>query len=323
MKAQNFLQINDSVILNIEKIIRTALESLSVLQPQQALSCSPVPGGDTHTAYRASTSQAHYFLKLSHEPPQSSLESMADVLASEHESLCTIDALFPNVYLPIVGFYRTEAWAALVMPYQNLSALTANNAHVLGGLLAKQHRITHSQFGWEMDNFIGSTPQLNQWQSEWPLFYAEQRLRPQLVLAMQQGASEELMTTGLALIDALPQFFVDYQPMPSLLHGDLWGGNAAACVPDAMTASNLAEACLFDPAPYFGDRETDLAMTELFGGFPETFYAAYQTAYPLDTGYQQRKPLYQLYHILNHYNLFGGHYQQQALTVMQGLLRVV
>ena len=111
--------------------------------------------------------------------------------------------------------------------------------------------------------------------------------------------------------DRLADFFPGYSPRPSLLHGDLWGGNFAYAD---------GEPVLFDPAVYFGDREADLAMTELFGGFPAAFYAAYREAWPLDPGYGVRKTLYNLYHVLNHYNLFGGSYADQAEAMATRLL---
>ena len=135
------------------------------------------------------------------------------------------------------------------------------------------------------------------------------RLRPQLRRAAAHG--RELQKRGESLAEKLPAFFLDYRPQASLLHGDLWHGNAALC----------AEApAVFDPAVYHGDRECDLAMTELFGGFPEAFYAAYREAWPLNEGYETRKTLYNLYHVLNHLNLFGSGYLRQAERMIDRLL---
>ena len=131
-------------------------------------------------------------------------------------------------------------------------------------------------------------------------------------LAGENGYGAQLQRPGERLLDALPAFFAGYLPQPSLLHGDLWGGNHAFLADGAPA--------IFDPAAYFGDREADLAMTELFGGYPADFYAAYRAAWPLDAGYAARRNLYNLYHILNHANLFGGGYAQQAEEMMQRLL---
>ena len=117
---------------------------------------------------------------------------------------------------------------------------------------------------------------------------------------------------GEKLLKNLERFFIGYEPKASLLHGDLWSGNYGYL--------NNGEPVIFDPAVYYGDRETDIAMTELFGGFPAEFYTAYNEAWPLDKGYQQRKNLYNLYHILNHFNLFGGGYAMQAENMMDQLL---
>ena len=167
-------------------------------------------------------------------------------------------------------------------------------------------------FGWPQNNFIGHTPQYNHWHSDWVSFYAQQRLQPQLNWAKQKAAPAQLIQLGQQLIEQLPKFFTHYNPQPSLLHGDLWAGNSAFL--------SHGEPILYDPACYYGDRETDLAMTELFGGFSDAFYDGYQQVFPLDKDYPQRRPLYQLYHLLNHFNLFGGHYAQQAIHLLKILL---
>ncbi|MDO8262983.1 MAG: fructosamine kinase family protein [Gallionella sp.] len=171
---------------------------------------------------------------------------------------------------------------------------------------------TASRFGFPHDNFIGTTPQPNGWKDDWVDFWREHRLCFQLHLAAQNGYGGQLQALGGKLLDMLPAFFAGYTPQPSLLHGDLWSGNHAFLADSTPV--------IFDPAPYYGDRECDLAMTELFGGYPTDFYAAYRAAYPLDAGYAVRKDLYNLYHILNHANLFGGGYVRQAEQMMQRLL---
>jgi len=206
-----------------------------------------------------------------------------------------------------------DAHSFLVLEYLELSP--RGNAQQLGEQLAALHRIHSAQFGFAQDNFIGTMPQQNGWKDEWTDFWREQRLGFQLRLAAQNGYGGQLQTLGEKLLDALPAFFEGYITQPSLLHGDLWGGNHAY-LSDGTPV-------IFDPAPYYGDRECDLAMTELFGGYPADFYAAYRAAYPLDTGYAARRDLYNLYHILNHANLFGGGYVRQAEQMMQSLLAEV
>ncbi|OOY41228.1 hypothetical protein BOV91_12580, partial [Solemya velum gill symbiont] len=162
------------------------------------------------------------------------------------------------------------------------------------------HRKTADAFGWNLDNTIGSTPQLNDWNKSWINFWREQRLGYQLQLAGHQGS---LQRQGEKLLESF-HLLIDHAPQPSLLHGDLWGGN--------IGYDDSGNPVIFDPALYFGDREADIAMTELFGGFGREFYAAYNAAWPLDAGYPIRKKLYNLYHILNHLNLFGSGYLGQA-----------
>ncbi len=184
----------------------------------------------------------------------------------------------------------------------------------LGEQLASLHRNTWQAFGWWRDNTIGSTHQANKETDDWIEFYRDQRLRPQFELAGRNGAGKALIDRGEQLLARLESFFPGSRPQPSLLHGDLWSGNVAYCAGMPV---------IFDPAVYYGDRETDLAMTELFGGFPDDFYRAYDASWPLDPGYASRKRLYQLYHLLNHFNLFGGDYGRQAQNVIGQLLAEV
>lgn len=200
-----------------------------------------------------------------------------------------------------------QAW--LVMEYLALSG--RGSGAELGQRLAALHRVSREGFGWHRDNTLGATPQPNSPASNWVDFYREQRLGHQLELARRNGAGKQLLQDGEHLLADLEAFFSGYSPIPSLLHGDLWGGNFAYAD---------AEPVLFDPAVYYGDREADMAMTELFGGFPQDFYSAYGEAWPLDQGYSVRRTLYNLYHILNHFNLFGGGYGRQAEQMLGRLL---
>jgi protein-ribulosamine 3-kinase len=177
------------------------------------------------------------------------------------------------------------------------------------------HRFSSQKFGWIRDNTIGSTPQVNKFSSGWREFWREYRLGYQLQLARANGYTGRLQKQGEQLMERLDQFFPGPPPVPSLLHGDLWAGNYSFDV--------SGEPVVFDPAVYYGDRETDIAMTELFGGFANSFYAAYREVYPLEPEYETRKTLYNLYHILNHLNLFGGGYVRQAEQMMGRLLAEV
>ncbi len=203
----------------------------------------------------------------------------------------------------------------IVLEHLDLQPAGGTAIRALGAGLARLHRVTAPCYGWHRDNTIGTTPQGNARTHDWIGFWRERRLGFQLHLATSNGRSGRLIRDGERLMEKLPVFFAGYTPSPSLLHGDLWSGNAA------MTAGG--EPVIYDPAVYYGDREADLAMTELFGGFPPSFYDAYRAEYPLDAGYGTRKHLYNLYHVLNHLNLFGGGYRAQAEQMLGQLLASV
>lgn len=200
----------------------------------------------------------------------------------------------------------------IVLEHLDLRGANDSGMRALGNALARLHRVTAARHGWHRDNTIGTTQQVNTPSNDWVRFWRDQRLCFQLRLAASNGRSGRLIRDGERLMERLPVFFEGYTPSPSLLHGDLWSGNAA------MTAGG--EPVIFDPAVYYGDREADLAMTELFGGFAPYFYDAYRAEYPLDSGYGTRKHLYNLYHVLNHLNLFGGGYRAQAERMIEQLL---
>jgi fructosamine-3-kinase len=203
----------------------------------------------------------------------------------------------------------------LALEWIEFRAATSRTEARLGELLAAQHCVTAPRFGWHRDNTIGATPQSNAWTDDWTRFFAERRLGFQLDLAVQQGHSGRLIERGHRLCEQLEVLLRDHRPLPSLLHGDLWGGNWAA--------DESGQPVVFDPAVYFGDREADLAMTRLFGGFSRAFYEAYESAWPLAAGATLRFDLYNLYHVLNHLNLFGGGYRAQAEALIDRLLAEV
>ena len=270
------------------------------LRTQQAIG-----GGSINTAFMLEGADARYFVKLNSATRLAMFEAEAEGLR-ELTQARTVRVPEP------VCCGVTDSQAYLVMEHIALGSGTTHTAEVLGQQLAALHRITRAFHGWEHDNTIGSTPQINTPSSDWVAFWDRQRLGYQLELAAQQGYGGRLQQQGERLRAHLPQLLADHAPAPSLLHGDLWSGNAAA---DAKGAP-----VIFDPAVYYGDRETDIAMTELFGGFSTRFYQAYDEAYPLPTDYPLRKTLYNLYHVLNHLNLFGGGYLAQAEQMLDRLL---
>lgn len=243
-----------------------------------------------------------YFAKLNDADKLDMFEAEADGL----RELETAGAI--RVPRPIASGRGGKA-AFLILEWLNLGG--RERPAELGRQLARLHRQGQADFGWWRDNRIGDTPQHNAPLPDWIEFFRARRLRPQLDLARHNHAPRALLRQGERLLDGLEAFFSGYSPTPSLLHGDLWSGNHGYV--DGVPV-------LFDPAPYYGDREADLAMTELFGGYPEAFHAAYREAWPLDSGYRLRKHLYNLYHVLNHFNLFGGGYASQAERMLGHLL---
>lgn len=198
----------------------------------------------------------------------------------------------------------------IVMEYLDLQGRVDQRA--LGQQLAAMHCVTAEKFGWHADNTIGATRQSNNWAVDWLDFWREHRLGFQLQLAAKNGYGGELQLLGEKLLLEMPKLFSGYELKPSMLHGDLWGGNVAGL--------ENGKPVIFDPAFYYGDRETDLAMTYLFGGFSSDFYASYHNALPLDDGFAVRKILYNIYHIINHLNMFGGGYHDQAIAMIKQVL---
>lgn len=256
-----------------------------------AVDLQPVAGGDTHQCLKALIADKRYFIKTNSISRQS-------VLSSEYQSLNLIQGYFADCYPRAIAMLETERLALLVMEYRAISPLSESVAFEAGELLARQHQVTAPNFGWDEENFIGATAQLNQWCSNWSEFFINNRLLPQLELALRNGLPAPSADGVQRVIDELPNT-LSHKPKPSLVHGDLWSGNIG---------ESEGAPILFDPAPYFGDAEVDLAMSELFGGISDSFYRGYQTILPIQEGYQQRKNIYNLYHALNHFNLFGSGY---------------
>lgn len=280
-------------LTRIERAIREATGSAFRVTDSRA-----VPGGDTHRALSVAGSGARYFVKHGPADTREMFEAEADGLAALAET--------GAVRVPaVIALGSDDEGACLILEYLELSPLSsAQDGTRFGEALAELHQHTGERFGWTRNNFIGRNPQDNTQSENWAMFFARQRLAPQLARAKENGFDGDLQRHGRRLIERLAAMFLDYRPQPSLLHGDLWHGNAA------MTADG--QPALFDPAVYRGDREADLAIAELFGGFPPAFYSAYRHAWPLSDGFETRKPLYALYHVLNHLNLFGHSYLREA-----------
>ncbi|MSS75741.1 MAG: fructosamine kinase family protein [Methyloglobulus sp.] len=261
-------------------------------------------GGDINSAYCLQGVEKSYFVKLNRA-------DTIDMFAAEAAGLTELAATHTvRTPLPVVHGV-SAANAFLVLEYIEFGVSNKTSDRLFGQQLALLHQQQQPYFGWHRNNTIGSTPQPNNRNEDWIEFWRTQRLQYQLKLAAAKGYCGNLQTSGEQLCEKLVGFFDGYHPLPSLLHGDLWGGNAAT--------DRQGNPVIFDPACYYGDREADLAMTELFGGFSQDFYAAYRETCPIDTGYTTRKKLYNLYHILNHLNLFGSGYLSQAENMISSL----
>lgn len=266
---------------------------------------APVGGGCINQAYCIEDVSRCFFVKLN----RSDHLLMFEAEQAGLEEIQRAGAL--QVPVPVCyGSNVSHAW--LVMEYLPMGSGTKQGSVALGLGLSAMHGLMADRFGWTRHNTIGTTLQQNDFSVDWVEFWREHRLEYQLRLASINGYGGKLQALGEQLGERLGIFFVGRKIMPSLLHGDLWSGNYGFDI--------TGKPVVFDPAVYYGDREVDIAMTELFGGFLQDFYAAYQEAGKLDDGYDIRKHLYNLYHVLNHLNLFGGSYLLQAEKMTERLL---
>lgn len=197
-----------------------------------------------------------------------------------------------------------DAPAFLILQALTEGPATAETDRALGRGLALLHRAAADSYGFEVDNYLGLSPQENGRGEDWPAFFAERRLRPPFAVLVDRGGFTGPIKTAFdKLLQRLPELIASDEP-PALVHGDLWSGNILALAGGG--------AAIIDPAAHYAHREVDLAMTELFGRQGAGFYAAYDEAYPRSPGYAGRRELYNLYHLLNHARLFGGGYVAQS-----------
>ncbi len=262
-----------------------------------------VAGGDINNAFKISDGRNSFFVKTNRSQLEYMFKAEAKALQQIFESQ-TIKVPEPIKF----GICGHESY--LIMSWLNLSG--SPGGEKFGQKMASLHQVVNDQFGFYVDNTIGSTHQLNSWSNDWIDFWQKQRLGFQLKLAKKNGFGGQLYGMGAKLIEKTPLFFESYQPVASLLHGDLWAGN--------WSSDEAGNPVIFDPASYYGDREADLAMMELFGNPGRKFFEAYNEVFPVDEGYTIRKSFYNVYHILNHANLFGASYAMQAQNMIENLL---
>ena len=262
-----------------------------------------VSGGCINQGYKISSQDTEYFVKLNDA-------ARVEMFAAEALGLKQMYATQTITVPQPICWGAAANSSYIVLQWLDLGSGNKQSWTEMGRQLAAMHQVGTSQdFGWDRNNTIGSTPQINTWMDNWADFFAEQRIGYQLKLAKRRGGS---FPDTNKVVNAVRAKLAPRKPQPSLVHGDLWSGNAAI--------SKDGAPIIFDPATYYGDRETDLAMTELFGGFPTAFYNGYNEAWQLDEGYRHRKSIYNLYHVLNHFNLFGGGYANQAQRIIQQIV---
>jgi fructosamine-3-kinase len=280
---------------------------------------SPVGGGCIHSAWALTLADGgRLFAKAGPLAALPLLEGEADGLAA---LAAAADPQHLAVPVPL-ALGQVEEQAVLVLPWLDLRSAGGPGEpwRDLGASLAALHRRSlegplvagdrgKSAFGWGRDNHIGSSPQANGWLEDWGQFFVDRRLAPQIDRFLRRAGS---LPGASALLGRVPQWLGSHRPEPCLVHGDLWSGNAGL-LGDGRGA-------LFDPAVHRADREVDLAMARLFGGFPTSFFEGYGETWPLPAGHEDRRDLYNLYHLLNHANLFGGTYVEQSERAIARLL---
>lgn len=264
-----------------------------------------VGGGSIANSSRIRTDRNAYFLKWG-------TNQVADTFLAEADGLRTLASADSPLHIPAVLHVSPETDEGpgfLLMEWIAAGVKNREFWMQFGRGLAELHRTTEDRYGFDEANFIGSLPQVNDWAESWPEFFRTRRLQPQVQMARERDRWNSRWNKHLNRLYARLDGWLPDEPEPSLLHGDLWSGN--------VMADESRTATLIDPAVYYGHREADLAMTELFGGFNHRFYAAYREAWPLDDGYEQRRDLYNLYHLINHLNHFGKSYADSVETLIR------
>lgn len=262
-----------------------------------------VSGGCINQGYSLVGGNITYFVKINQA-------SQVGMFAAEALALKQMSATQTIRVPQPICWGMAEKASYIVLEWMEFGRGTNQSWEEMGRKLgAMHHHLGADKFGWEQNNTIGSTSQMNTWSDSWADFFAEHRIGYQLKLARRRGGNFPEYTQ---VVEIVRELLTDRKPQPSLVHGDLWSGNVAV--------TQKGEPVILDPATYYGDHEVDLAMTELFGGFSGIFYRGYNEVFPVDKGYQKRKTIYNLYHILNHFNLFGGGYGTQANQMIQKIL---
>lgn len=288
----------------MEKQLITHIEEVLTMHwqtPVKVHGFSSVAGGDINEAFVTDSDQGPFFVKLNSS-------SHAAMFEREYYGLQLLhSAKALKVPMPILyGTYGRHTY--LLMEFLPVANATPQSVSLLAEGLASLHRHTHEEFGLQDDNFIGTLVQQNGWNVSWSAFYVQNRIVPlvsELVTMNRFDRKEQVMAEALS--GRIGSIFPD--EAPALLHGDLWSGN--------YMITTGGQPAIYDPAVYYGHREMDIAMTLLFGGFDSAFYYRYQEVFPLAPGWRERVRLCQLYPVLVHAVLFGGHYVRQAAGILE------
>jgi fructosamine-3-kinase len=282
--------------------------------PIKIIQAAPVGGGDIHHSYQVTLADNRcYFIKCNYD-------RYCPLLEQEHYALAALNQAGAIAVPDVHGMGSCEGFSYLVLEW--LALYSAGDEAAMGRQLAQLHQHGGERFGWANDNFIGYSKQQNIWCARWSDFWRDYRLLPQLTAAVKQGVGRSLSEYVDDFLAASDSLLKNHNPRPSLLHGDLWGGNKAYLA--------TGKPVIFDPACYYGDPEVDVAFTRLFGGFGQDFYTAYYQANNILRGgslqstpdeVAQRVVLYNSYHQLNHLNLFGEGYLADCQSAMVNVIQ--
>lgn len=272
---------------------------------KKVLSYHSVAGGDINEAFQIQTEDGTFFVKMN-------TISNLDMFIQERKGIEAMAACHVIGTPHILQSGTTNHHSYLLMDYIESGKRIESYWQVFAQQLANMHRtFVGNQFGFSSNNYIGSTPQINTFCDSWITFFKDYRLRPMLNRNKENLYASDIQRLS-KIMDHLDEILIEPE-QPSLVHGDLWSGNV-------MTGKD-GKAWLIDPACYYGDAEVDIAMTELFGGFPQTFYTTYRQYDCLRSGYEKRKNVYNLYHLLNHLYLFGYGYYGSVLHCIEKIER--
>lgn len=279
----------------IPESIRSILEAQHDLEVESEQTIS---GGSINRAHKLKTNQGTLFLKWNQSAPD-------DFFDVEAKGLQLLGSAGTNLRIPRVIASRSSdstTLGFLLMEYISEGSGDSSDSFTFGSELAKLHNTKGDHFGLTYDNYIGSLPQKNGEFDDWISFFVEKRIGPQLKMAIDSGKlSQSILSPWKRLSNKLDDLLPTAEP--SLIHGDLWSGN--------YLFDENGTAVLIDPAVYYGHPEMDLAFSRMFGGFSDSFYEGYESIYPLPVGFSERVPIYNMYPLLVHVNLFSGHYTSQ------------